>query len=167
MSKLSGFPGNSVIGATRSGSNLWLAWSAGTDSNFKQPHIEMITLDLNNNYNKTQQVQIWNSSFAFGYPALATNACTGEIGLSLETGGGGSYENHGVGFWGDYLVYTTTGSNAGTTRYGDYVSIRQDSASPGAYFDAWGYGLTSATGGGTNTDVHYVVFGRPGACSIQ
>jgi hypothetical protein len=159
-----GFPGNSVIGATRSLNNLWFAWTAGTNSNFQQPHVEMVTLDRSNNFNLTQQVQIWNNSYAFAYPALATNACTAEVGLSLEYGGNGNYENHVVGFWGDFVVYITTASDVGTTRYGDYVTIRQDPASSlnGGFFDAFGYGLNtpSPPGTGTQTDVHYVLFGR-------
>ena len=164
-----GFPLFGVLGSTRSGNQLWFAWSAGTDNNFPNPHIEMVTLDLNNNYNLIQQVQIWSRGATYAYPALATNACTGEIGLSLETGGNGNYENHAVGFWGDFVVYTTTDSNAGGSRFGDYVSIRQN-VNPnlhGAYFDAFGYGLNTSINGGITTDVRYVVFGRPGACVIN
>ena len=56
----------------------------------------MAVFDRGNNFNKIQQHQIWNRTIAFGYPALASNACTGEIGLSLEFGGGGNFENHAV-----------------------------------------------------------------------
>lgn len=164
-----GFPLFGVLGSTRSGNQLWFAWSAGTDSNFPQAHIEMVTLDRGNNFNLLQQVQIWNSNIAFVYPALATNACTGEIGLSLESGGGNNYENHAVGFWGDFVVYTTSNSNVGSTRFGDYTTIRQN-FNPnllGAYFDAFGYGLNSTLTGGTTSDVRYVVFGRAGGCEIQ
>jgi hypothetical protein len=157
MSFLSGFPGNAITGATVAGGNVWFAWSAGTNGNFAQPHVEMIQLDPSND-SVLQQVQIWNSAYAFGYPALATNACSGEIGLSLEYGGGVDYENHVVGFWGDYVVYVTTSSNLGVTRFGDYVTIRQDPTASlgGAFFDAFGYGLES----GGKADSHYVLFGR-------
>lgn len=160
------FPGNGIIGSTRVSNQLWFAWSAGTDNNFQQPHVEMVTFDRNNNFSKTQQVQIWNNSYAFAYPALTTNACTGEVGLSFEYGGNGNYENHVVGFWGDFVAYITTGSNVGTTRFGDYVTIRQTpptNADPGNLFSAFGYGLNSvpAPGTGTQTDIHYVLFGRP------
>jgi hypothetical protein len=166
-----GFPGNAVIGATRSGNQLWFAWSAGTDSNFQQPHVEIVTLDRSNNFSKIQQVQIWNNSYAFGYPALATNACTGEIGLSLEYGGNGNYENHVVGFWGDFVLYITTASNVGTCRFGDYVSIRQAPSTEenrGNLFTAFGYGLNTIPppGTGTRTDIRYVLFGRPPFCNI-
>jgi hypothetical protein len=160
-----------TLGATRSGNQLWFGWMAGTDGNFQQPHVEMVTLDRANNFNKIQQVQIWNNSYAFGYPALATNACTGEVGLSLEYGGNGNYENHVVGFWGDFVVYITTASNVGTVRSGDYVTIRQEpgtAANPGNLFNAFGFGLDTPTppGTGTQVDIHYVVFGRPATSCV-
>jgi hypothetical protein len=171
-----GFPGNGVLGATRQFqagggfsphvNNLWFAWTAGTDANFPQPHVEMVVLDRDNNFSLVQQVQIWNSGFAFAYPALATNfnpnSRLPEIGLSLETGGGGNFENHAVGFWGDFLVYLTTSSDTGTTRYGDYVTIRQNSPDP-SLFAAFGYGANTVPppGSGFRADVHYILFGRP------
>lgn len=167
-----GFPGTAIIGSTRVGNQLWFAWSAGNDSNFQQPHVEMVTLDRNNNFSRIQQVQIWNNSYAFGYPALATNACTGEVGLSLEYGGNGNYENHVVGFWGDFVVYITTGSNIGTCRFGDYVTIRQappTTENPGNLFAAFGYGLNAIPppGSGARSDVRYVLFGRPSSsCNV-
>lgn len=163
-----GFPGSSIIGATRSGSGLWFAWTAGTDSNFPRAHIEMVRLERNDNFEKTQQVQIWNSGYAFAYPALSTNACTGEVGLSFEYGGGGHYENHVVGFWGDYVAYITTGSNVGACRYGDYVTIRQaplTDSNPGNLFTAFGYGQVKSNGS-TSSDVHYVLFGRPASSCV-
>jgi hypothetical protein len=159
LTKGSHFPGTAVLGLTRSGNDLWLAWTAGTDRNFSQPHIEMVDLDILNNLNLKQQVQIWNSTLSFAYPALATNRATGEIGLSLEHGGPGLFENHGVGFWGDFLIHNTTGSTNGVNRYGDYDTIRQN---PGAkLFDAFGYESLKLTSTTTAPQVHYVVFGRP------
>lgn len=66
----SGFPGTAIIGGTRSGNKIWFAWNAATDSNFQQPHVEMVTLDRVNDFNRIQQVQIWNNNFAFAYPGL-------------------------------------------------------------------------------------------------
>jgi len=76
----------------------------------------MVTLDRKANFKLHQQVQVWNPNYAFAYPALATNARTNEVGMSFEFGGGGNYENHVVGFWGDFVAYVTAGSNVGTTR---------------------------------------------------
>jgi hypothetical protein len=160
-----GFPANAVLGATRVGNQLWFGWSAGTDSNFAQPHIEMVSLDRNNNFAVLQQVQVWNPNYAFAYPALSTNICTKEIGMSFEYGGGGNYENHVVGFWGDFVAYQTTESASGSTRFGDYVTIRQSEATQanaGNLFDAFGYGI-NVESGVVVTDVHYVQFGRPSA----
>lgn len=167
-----GFPGTAVIGGTRTGNQVWFAWNAGTDGNFEQPHVEMVALDRSDDFTPIQQVQIWNNDYAFGYPALATNWCTGEVGLSLEWGGGGNYENHVVGFWGDFVVYVTTASDVGTTRFGDYVTLRREpatGANPGNLFTAFGYGLVAATppATGTLTDIRHVVFGRPAlSCNI-
>ena len=168
-----GFPGNAVIGGTRSDNHIWFAWDAGTDRNFPQAHIEMVDLDRNRNFDKNQQVQIWNRDFAFAYPALSTHPCTGEVGLSLEFGGGGNrFQDHAVGFWGDFVVFKTTASNVGTTRFGDYVTIRNAPATkndPGNLFAAFGYGLikTPPPQSQTQTDIHYVLFGRPpSSCQI-
>jgi hypothetical protein len=170
-----GFPANAVIGSTRGPGQVWFAWSAGTDSNFPRPHVEMVTLNADGanppNLSVQQQVQIWNPTYTFAYPALATNQCTGEIGLSLEGGGDGNYENHLVGFWGDFVAYITTGSNVGDNRFGDYVTIRQQpgtNANPGNLFSAFGYGMDTVPppGTGNQSDVHYVLFGRP-ASSCQ
>ena len=79
-----GFPANAVLGSTRVGNQLWFGWSAGTDSNFAQPHIEIVTLDRSDNFKKLQQLQVWNPDYAFAYPAFATNICTGEVGMSLS-----------------------------------------------------------------------------------
>ncbi len=160
--------------ATRSGDNVWFAWNSGPHDSFLQPYIEMVEINTSPDFAKVQQVQIWNPAFAFGLPALATSACNGEIGLSLAYGGGAYYPNHAVGFWGDYVVYTTTTGNLTSPYYGDYVTIRQSNA-PGlsAFFDAFGYALQNAGSSGAtviplsqvNLDVRYVVFGRSGACS--
>jgi hypothetical protein len=169
---LHNYPRPGILGATRSDGNIWFAWTAGADSDFSQAHVEMVT--LNSSYKLTQQVQVWNSSYAFGYPSLATNACTGEIGLSLESGGGGSFPNHVVGFWGDYEVYPTTAGNVGTDQFGDYVTIRRNNtAGQSAFFDAFGYALNASYAPGTKSvspsnvqvDVQYAIFGRPGACT--
>jgi hypothetical protein len=166
-----GFPANAVLGATRVGNQLWFGWGAGTDSNFPQPHIEIVTLDRNDKFKKLQQVQVWNPDYAFAYPAFARNICTNEVGMSFEFGGGGNYENHVVGFWGDFIAYVTTASDAGSTRFGDYVTIRQAPVTPdnpGNLFTAFGYGVNSVSppGTGTTSDVHYVSFGRPASSCI-
>lgn len=158
------FPRNGIIGSTRVGSSIWFGWTAGTNERFKQAHIEIVTLNRSSNFSKTQQVQIWNPDYAFAYPSMSRNECSREVGLSFEFGGGGNFENHVVGFWGDFIAYITTGSSIGTTRFGDYVTIRQEPPTDkdkGNLFNAYGYGLNKTSGGGTTSDIHYVLFGRP------
>ncbi len=155
-----------VLGATRAGNELWFAWTSGADQAFPQPYIRMVTLDRSNDFSVIRQVQIWNPTIAFGFPALATNGCTSEVGFSLEYGGGGEYQNHAVGFWGDFVAYPTTASDVGITSFGDYLTIRQQppsAANPGNLFDAFGYGLNTvpSPGEGVQTDVRYISFGRP------
>lgn len=167
-----------IVGATRNGSTIWFAWNAAPNPqlNIPQPYIEMVEFDTSAEYSKTSQVRIWNPDFAFGLPSLSSNACTKEIGLSLDYGGGTQYPNHAVGFWGDYIVYPTTGGNVSDIYFGDYVTIRQNNTPDlhGAFFDAFGYAFRkiSSAGSGSslplnqvNIDIRHVVFGRPGACA--
>lgn len=161
-----GFPGNSILGSTRVGDALWFAWTAGANARFEQPHVELAVLDRSENFRVLQRMQIWNNRYAFAYPALATNACTREVGLSLAVGGPSAFPNHVVGFWGDFVLYVTTAGDVGTTRFGDYVTIRQRPRTrhhPGNLFDAFGYGLLAPPPPATvpRADVHHVVFGRP------
>lgn len=173
VNKLSNFPNNAVLGLARSAPSdsqrqnlLYLAWTGAIGSGFKQPQVQWIALDINNNFALVSQQQVWNAGYAYAYPAFAVNS-RGEIGMSLEWGGGGNYENHVAGFWGDYVVYQTTNSNVGPPadnngfqRFGDYVTIRQNTADP-AKFDAFGYGIQQSTPPGSPTpDVHYIVFSR-------
>jgi hypothetical protein len=90
--------------------------------------------------------------------------------MSFEYGGNGNFENHVVGFWGDFLAYITTNSDVGTDRFGDYVTIRRAPATqndPGNLFTAFGFGVNKQTPPNTGimTDVRYVLFGRP-SCAI-
>lgn len=169
LNKLSGFPGNAVLGLARVNvqgdrrnlNQVILAWTGAKGGGFSQPQVQWIALDRNNNFSLVSQQQVWNPDYAFAYPAFAVNS-NGALGMSLEFGGGGNYENHVAGFWGDYVVYITTHSDTGTSRFGDYVTIRRNTADP-AHFDAFGYGLNKATppASGVVVDTHYVVFSRP------
>ncbi len=168
---------DAITGATRSGDNIWFAWtSAPEKTTLVQPYIVLVSIDTNT-YAKAQQMEIWNPAFGFILPSIATNACTGEIGVSLATGGGGTYyPNAAVGFWGDYFVYQTTNSNVTEGEYGDYVTLRQNNtqSNDGAFFDAFGIGLTKLPGAGSgpilppsqvDVGIQYSVFGRGGACT--
>jgi hypothetical protein len=90
--------------------------------------------------------------------------------MSFEYGGNGNFENRVVGFWGDFVAYITTNSDAGTDRFGDYVTIRRAPETrndPGNLFTAFGFGVNKQPppNMGKKTDVRYLLFGRP-SCSI-
>src|ERR1019366_5972238 len=110
-----------------------------------QPHVQWVALDTTNNFSLVSQQQLFSSTTAIGYPALAINSL-GEVGVSAETGGNGSFENHAVGFLGHNVLFTTTTSSAGVTRYGDYVTIRRDVTNSDR-FDAFGYGVNAGAAG--------------------
>jgi hypothetical protein len=163
LTKARSAPAFHITGAVRKGTDLWFAWTAGPGNGFSHVHVELVELRADRFLvQKVQQMQIWNDTYSFAYPTLAAN-CGGEIGISLEAGGGDKYENHAVGFVGENVLYLTTNSNVGTTRYGDYTTIRPNGLT--GYFNAWGYGLSSGNGGAKNVDVHYVVFGHNLNCS--
>jgi Transposase DDE domain group 1 len=183
-----GFPGDAVIGSTRvlgpkvvTGNapppetyDLWFAWTAGPINKLPQPYIALVEVDQNLNF--VASGAIWGS-LAYSYPALATNLCTQEVGVSLVAGGNGYYQHHEVGFLDDGVLYATTvNSNVGADRWGDYVTIRQaplTKLNPGNLFLAFGFGTfnnatnRSPVAGGVATSVRYVVFGRQGCPVIQ
>jgi hypothetical protein len=160
--------GDSIIGAVRKPfvglvapgqptppDQLWFAWDAGRDSTFAQPYIRIAMIDAQA-FNNVGELEVWNSSYAFAYPALNVNPSTSEVAISLMWGGGGSFfMNHAVGFLGDFVVYITTASdvtftaNPATsfgcddaskgavsgrcTRSGDYLSVRRVGTASGLF----------------------------------
>jgi hypothetical protein len=153
------FPGNAVIGAARTGNDVWFAWTASAGSGFPQAHIQMVDVDVSN-YSKKQQVQIWNPDFAFAFPALSTNSA-GELGMSLLWGGNKNWGNNAVGIWGDFIVWYPELSDTAITRAGDYLACRR--ASPNAtLWDAAGYAVKKSSGSSLKYifDVYYIQFGR-------
>ncbi|HEX3582680.1 MAG TPA: hypothetical protein VH087_13015 [Thermoanaerobaculia bacterium] len=144
-----------VLGGPSRVNQVWLGWSAASDNDFPTPHIELAALDRANNFALVAQGQIWNSGYAFAYPAF-TSSNDGELAMAFEYGGGKEWGQFAVGFWGDDAAWTLTDSDAGTTRFGDYVTIRPSAGDVHRY-DAFGFGISSHSG----ADTHYVTFGRP------
>jgi hypothetical protein len=166
LSKVQSFSGFPILGSTRAGSpvgvagppqQLYFAWTAASGNGFKFPQVEWVTLGINPIVLATQR-QLQSPTTAIAYPALTTNS-VGEVGISAETGGGTTFENHAVGFLIDNRLFTTTNSNFGVGRFGDYVTIREDQANP-ALFDAFGYGENN-TGSVGSEPVDFTIFGRP------
>jgi len=157
-----GFPGNAVIGLVRKGDEVWYAWNAGAGGGFSNPQIQVVKVRTSD-YAVIEQMQIWNDDYAFAYPCFSTNS-DGEVGISLGWGGDTTEAHHAAGFMGDFIVYYPRLSVSSVGRYGDYVSIRRYNPN-GRMFSAAGYTTQNnpPSVGGQFQDVHYILFGRPGA----
>jgi len=68
---------------------LWFAWTVGRENTFPQPYIRIAMFDTG--FHNVGELSVWNSAYAFAYPALAVNSASGEVAMSLMWGGGGSY----------------------------------------------------------------------------
>ena len=120
----------SVLGLTRTGTQLWAAWFANrkvkgqTTNTFDQPHIGIAIIDVQSG-RLVGQRYIWNPNFAFAYPALATNI-NGDVGLSFCWGGPKSYPQYGVGMLtgSDQRLFSVTADANTVAAGGDYTSIR-------------------------------------------
>ena len=169
----------------RAGSNdLWLAWSAGRDGTFAQPHIELLALNRNvdGSVSAASQAQIWNASLAFQYPSLSTDN-NGDLAVAVSWGGGpdGHYGSFAVGFWGDFVVYYVDASNltaaydvadnaippniTNQPRWGDYVTVR-NAANPfsSSQFTSYGYAVKTDA---ANRDGCKTVLGTSTGCRFE
>ena len=160
-----GWPGYAITGATRrTNTEVWFAWNASSDSNFKNAHVEVVEINTSN-FSKIAQWQIWNDSYAFVDPYLATNG-NGEVGISLSWGAvKTNYMSNAVGILGDFIVWypelSTASPVASQIRLGDYFSV---SRNPGnsLLYDASGYAVLKqpAPATGWFFDPYYIQFGR-------
>lgn len=159
-----GFPGSAVLGVTRrTGNEVWFAWTGSSNSNFKNPQVQVLEINTSN-YGVISQWQIWNNDYAFAYPSLATNS-NGEVGISPGWGGNTFYGNNAVGILGDFILWYPELSDAVVAstpiRYGDYFSVARNTPSA-LLFDASGYAVfkNTAPATGTRFDPYYIQFGR-------
>ena len=165
LAKENSFPEYAVIGGTRLGNRLWLAWTAspGNDGKggfkFSNTHVRVAEVDLGT-YTTTSEMQIWNPDYAFAYPSLAHNA-RGEIAVILGWGGKNDNADAAMGIIGDYVVWYQNGSTMTTQRWGDYVTVRPSQRNEGM-FSGFGYYTVKDNNDTTKAyyDPYYVLFGR-------
>jgi hypothetical protein len=157
-----------IIGATRVDTQLWFAWTAASGDGghggfqFPYPHVQIAKFDIAQDFNRVDQMQVWNPDHAYAYASLTTNS-DNEVGISLAWGGAASYGSHAVGILGDFVVWYGDTSDvtfirelldekgnvvkdasgnpvADETRFGDYLHVRL--AYPDTrYFGAFGYAV--------------------------
>ncbi len=127
-----------ITAAWLGGNEVGFAWTASQDGNYPFPHVRVAVLNKNTKA-VTAQPHIWNSNFAFAYPAAATNS-NGEVGISVHYGGGAQlYPSHAVGVldssssnW--VLATTATGTHGPSENlWGDYLAVRPH----GQATDSW------------------------------
>ena len=189
-------------GGTPPNGEVWLAWGSGRDvpaspgvtactQGRPQPYVKIARVD-DQTLDTVGEYHIWNTPYAFAYPALATDP-NGFIGVSVAFGGPSNYASTTVGYLGDFVVYyveasdvtlTFTQNDNSTppklirdskgnpvlfTRYGDYFAVR-NSGKDGTYFSSQGYAVklvspatNCTTGSGCTFRPHYEQWGRPAA----
>ena len=159
-------PGFHVCGGVRAGGVLWLAWTASSGSatsggpSFPNAHVRIATLDIAAK-TVTAEQQVWNSAYAFAYPSLNVNS-QGEIGLAVGVGGTKDNAHSSFGILGDNVVWHVDEGDTTTSRWGDYLTVR-DSRRNTNRFAGFGYFTTKDATDGAKYDAHpfYLVFGRP------
>jgi hypothetical protein len=178
---------------------VWFAWAAGRDepgnpnkcnNGRPQPYVYIARVD-DQTLQQVGEYDIWNSAYAFAYPALATDP-DAEIGVALAWGGPSNYGSTAAGYLGDFVVYYNEASagtvrgcqatGAGTcavdskgnpiqqgTRFGDYFVVR-NSGFDGSRFSSEGYAVALTNPVASTVcgvfqfctyHMHYVEWGRP------
>jgi hypothetical protein len=154
---------------------VWFGWEAARDDssckkNRPQPYVDIAQID-DTTLDSVGEYDIWNTSYAFGYPSFDTSP-SGEIGVAVSFGGPGNYGTSTFGYLGDYVVYYTEASDVTLnlmpgTRYGDMFAVRQ-SGTRGVDFSTesyvWEYQdptkKSCFNAPGCTFKTHYIQFGR-------
>ena len=145
-----------VVTATRSGNQLWLAWSegrsicrtAGSCQQFwPQPHIHAIAVDTRS-FRLTHERFIHNPNYAIDYPSLATDS-RGRVGMSFSYGGGSADNaSPAAGYLTGGEVFRQVATSPQPGYQGDYFALRQDSP-VGSRLTGTGYVTDVDSGGNT------------------
>jgi hypothetical protein len=118
-----------IVGVTRtpgfggSHGTVWFAWGAGADngtdcpsqSGRPLPFTKIVKVD-DNTLDSTGEYHIWNSAYAFSYPALAADP-SGNVGVSVAFAGVSNYPSTTVGYLGDFVVYYVEASTVSLKFY--------------------------------------------------
>jgi hypothetical protein len=161
-----------ITGATRTKKELWFAWTVDRGSNHRpRPFIQIARIDATN-LTLIDNVNVFNSTSATAYPALATNE-NDEVGISYMVGGGPLNPSHVVGILTGTRRDTVVSNgdrgplddpDSGKGEWGDYLTLRR--AFPNQrLFAATGYTMkgpadTSINGRNRDCTPRFVVFGR-------
>jgi hypothetical protein len=111
-------------GGTPPNGEVWLAWGSGRDvpaspgvtactQGRPQPYVKIARVD-DQTLDTVGEYHIWNTPYAFAYPALATDS-NRNIGVSVTFGGPSNYASTTVGYLGDFVVYFVEASDVTLT----------------------------------------------------
>ena len=139
-----------VLGTGGAHGQVWFGWGAGADGSDcsqtgrTKPFVKIVQVD-DATLNSVGEYHIWNSAYAFSYPALNTDP-SGSIGVSVAFAGPSNYPSSTVGYIGDFVVYYVeastvslkfyifaTGANKGSftfTNPGDGSLVSDSSGNP-------------------------------------
>ncbi len=114
--------------------SAFFAWNASSGDGFPEPHVQIVEINTNT-FTLKNQMQIWNTGFAFAYPYFATNI-DGELGMVVAFGGGPYNASSGVGVWGDFVVYYPRLSGRSLDNYGHYHTVRRSGSNQSQWVGA-------------------------------
>ena len=154
-----------MTAAWLNGNEIGFAWTAAQDSNFPFPHVRVAIMNKSTKA-LTAQPHIWNSNFAFAYPAAAPNS-DGRVGVSVHFGGGSQFfPSHAVGVldssgsnW--ELATTVKGTDGpSVNKWGDYLAVRPHGGNPQSWV-ATGFTLRGGSAA-SNIEPRYIHFSLDG-----
>jgi hypothetical protein len=100
---------------------VWFGWGAGADgADCSQggrplPFVKIVQVD-DTSLQSVGEYHIWNSAYAFSYPALATDP-SGNVGVSVAFAGPSNFPSSTVGYIGDFTVYYVEASDVSLKFY--------------------------------------------------
>jgi hypothetical protein len=159
-----------ITAAWLNGNDVGFAWTARQDSNFPFPQVRVAILNKDTKV-ITAQPHIWNSNFAFAYPAAAPNSDE-RVGVSVHFGGGSQFfPSHAVGVldssgsnW--ELATTVNGTDGPSANiWGDYLAVRPHGTSPNTWV-ATGFTLQGGPAA-SNIEPRYIHFRLDGVPTLQ
>src|SRR5574337_1250029 len=156
-----------ILGAWVANGIIGFMWNASQGSGYPYPHIRALRITESTKAVIDQPV-LWNSNFAWIYPAVGVNA-RGHIAGPVFSGGGTSYPTLNVFIWDDlspdpmtsgwetHGVVTSTNGPI-ENKWGDYLASRPQSPNSNTWIGT-GYSLQ---GGGANSNARprFIWFGR-------
>ncbi|MBD5635907.1 MAG: hypothetical protein IAI49_15680, partial [Candidatus Eremiobacteraeota bacterium] len=121
-----GGAGNVVAATRKPGTGgghgqVWFGWGAGgdngdcTQTGRPLPFVKIVQVD-DTTLKSVGEYHIWNSAYAFSYPALATDP-SGNVGVSVAFAGPNNYPSSSVGYIGDFTVYYVEASDVSLKFY--------------------------------------------------